>query len=342
MFGVLPINKPPVRTSRDVCNRVERVVRPDKVGHTGTLDPMATGVLLLAIGSAARLVEFSLGHTKEYEADFLLGQHSETLDTEATTQALDDPPIPTLEQLQQAAEGWVGKVRQVPPKFSAINVAGKRAYQLARKGRDFELAAREIHILGIEILAYRYPLLTLHIGCGSGTYIRSLGSDIARQLGSDAVMSRLVRTRVGPFTLADCAELEQLTTVEQIADHLRPPQLLIADLQTILLDNEQVSAIRNGIPLWLPGTLPDRLVATDQADQLIAVLTRCTRANSAAELPDETSRPSDQTLPSENNLLPEKAAIPRDHRRYRSLRVFQASSDTSQLSPINKKHNPES
>ena len=312
MFGVLPIDKPPVRTSRDICNRVDRIVRPDKVGHTGTLDPMATGVLLLAIGSASRLVEFSLGHSKEYEAEFLLGQRSESLDTESEVVFLPAAHQPSREQLQAQIEPWIGKVMQVPPKFSAINVAGRRAYDLARKGRDFQLAAREINIYAIDIIDYEYPSLRLRIDCGSGTYIRSLGSDIAQGVGSDAVMSRLVRTRVGPFTLDDCVQLDELDTASDVAEHLRPPQLLIADMATVRLDPAQVERIRHGIPLELamPSPALPRLIAVDLQEQLIAVLERV-----------ET----DSSLP-----------------RYRSLRVFQESTATSQPSISNKPHKPES
>ncbi len=312
MFGVLPIDKPAVRTSRDVCNRIERIVRPDKVGHTGTLDPMATGVLLLAIGSASRLVEFSLGHSKEYVAEFLVGHRSETLDTEGEVIPVPESHTPTRDQLQAQVERWIGRVQQIPPKFSAINVAGRRAYQLARKGRDFELPAREIHIHAIDIIAYEYPKLTLRIDCGSGTYIRSLGSDILRGVGSDAVMSRLVRTRVGPFSLGDCAPLEQIVTADDVAERLQPPQRLIANMPSLQLTQEQVINIRHGIPLELDNVATNRLFAIDSQDKLIAVLERVEAAQSA------------------------------DTTRYRSLRVFQESNATSQPSSSSKPHSPES
>lgn len=312
MFGVLPIDKPAIRTSRDVCSRIERIVRPDKVGHTGTLDPMATGVLLLAIGSASRLVEFSLGHSKEYEAEFLLGHRSETLDTEGEVIPLPNAHVPMREQLQAQTERWIGCVQQIPPKFSAINVAGRRAYELARKGRDFELPARAINIYAIEIIAYDYPSLTLRIDCGSGTYIRSLGSDILRGVGSDAVMSGLVRTRVGPFTLEDCAQLEQIVTTADVTERLHPPQSLIANMPSLVLTPEQVQNIRHGIPLELDTITADRLIAVDSQDKLIAVLERVEAEQSAGTA------------------------------RYRSLRVFQESSATSQPSTSNNPHSPES
>ena len=272
MFGVLPVDKPAGLTSRDVCNRIDRYVRPAKVGHTGTLDPLATGVLLLAVGSASRLVEFSLGHHKQYEADFLLGRRSPTLDVEGDVELIPSAPIPSLAQLQDQAASWVGRVKQVPPRFSAINISGRRAYDLARKGRDFELAARDIEIFAIDILVYDYPLLRLQIECGSGTYVRSLGSDIARAVNSDAVMSRLVRTQVGPFQLADCHQLERLTTADAVEQALQPPQLLIANMPTVRLLAEQVAQIRNGIPLEFETSSAERLIATDGQDRLVAVL----------------------------------------------------------------------
>lgn len=307
MFGVLPVNKPPGMTSRDVCNRIERIVRPDKVGHTGTLDPLATGVLLLAVGSASRLVEFSLGHDKEYVATFQIGVCSETLDVDAEIFPLESPAIPRRAAWETEARRWIGRVQQVPPKFSAINVGGRRAYDLARKGCDFELAAREIEVQAIDVMQYDYPLLTLRITCGSGTYVRSLGNDMAQALGTAAVMSSLVRTRIGPFELTDCVALDELRSADAIADCLRAPQLLIAKLPSVVLDTEQCSRIRHGIPLQLPQASAEKLVALDSTEQLVAVLTRTTAAAN-----------------------------------YRSVRVFHETSATSHPNTISSPHNPES
>ncbi len=326
MFGVLAINKPAGCTSRDVCNRVERLARPDKVGHTGTLDPMATGVLLLAIGSAVRLVEFSLGHSKTYEADFEFGFSSDTLDVEGVVATLCAPPVPSLQALQEEIGKWIGDVQQVPPKYSAINVAGRRAYDMARKGQSFDLPARQISIESIDLLAYAYPRWTLRIACGSGTYVRSLGSDIAQGLNTDAIMSRLVRTRVGPFQLGDCIDLYKLSSTADIQAALSPPQQLIANVPSIELTDEQAMQIRHGIPLHLqtshagkslspdllrlPDSKPERLFAVDRADNLVAVLTQA----------DSTNRTG----------------------LYRSLRVFHEASETIQPKQISTQHNPES
>ncbi len=315
MFGVLPVNKTAGRTSRDVCNRVERLVRPNKVGHTGTLDPMATGVLLLALGSASRLVEFSLGHNKQYEADFLLGHSSDTLDSEGAVAVLNAPPIPSRLEIEREKAKWLGVVSQVPPKYSAINVGGKRAYNLARKGKEFELPAREISISAIEVLAYEYPLLTLRITCGSGTYVRSLGSDIAIGLGSNAIMSRLVRTRVGPFELSHCVELDELTSVAVVAQKVHAPQHLIANMPFVTLDHQQAAQLRQGVPVQLREQTADRLAVVDRFDNLVAVIRRCTH--------------EDGRFGNTENL-------------YRSLRVFHENSETSQPKTMSTPHSPES
>ena len=307
MWGVLPVNKPAGMTSRDVCNRIERLIRPIKVGHTGTLDPMATGVLLVAVGAATRLVEFSHGHNKDYEADFLLGVRSSTLDTTAELEYLPASAQPTRAALLVEMERWVGCVQQAPPKFSAVHVAGRRAYDLARRGTEFELPSRAVMIHDLSLTEYDYPRFTLQITCGTGTYIRSLGHDIAQGLGTAGVMSRLVRTRVGPFKLDSCVALDELTTHQQVGDQLMPPQLLIADMETLVLDTGQCQRIRHGQPLQLSIQHCSRWIAVDEHQTLVAVLERAAAADS-----------------------------------YRSLRVFQAETATPQPSRINSPHNPES
>jgi tRNA pseudouridine55 synthase len=306
MFGVLAINKPATWTSRDAVNRVQGIVRPSKVGHTGTLDPMATGVLLLAVGRASRLVEFSHGYSKRYEADFELGRTSDTLDTDGDVQLLEDAPIPTRDELQSEAERWIGNVQQIPPKYSAINVQGRRAYDLARQGKTFDLKSRPVTIHQIEILEYTYPRFRLRIHCGTGTYVRSLGSDIARGLNSDAVMSRLVRTQIGPFTLQDCVELAKLVSPQDVLAHLRPAQMLLADMSHVVLTPELAQRIRNGLPIDLGSQSEDRLAALDESHRLVAVLDRTPQGV------------------------------------YRSLRVFHNENETIQPHTIKTPHNPES
>lgn len=305
MFGVLAVDKPAGMTSRGVVNRIERLVKPLRVGHTGTLDPMATGVLLLAIGSATRLVEFSHLQSKSYEAEFWLGHISDSLDTEGPVQKIDGAPEVSPEQLAAALPCWVGSVEQTPPKFSAVHVAGQRAYDLARRGLDFELPSRTVEIHRIELLHFDGSRFTLRIDCGTGTYIRSLGSDIARQLGSDAVMTRLARTRIGELERAQCVGLDQLLDRESVAAHLHSPSILVASLPRIELDEAAAARIRNGIPLQLPLHQTGPIAAVDAQGELVAI-------------------------------------VQRSGESYRSLRVFQKTNETPQPSNSSSPHNPES
>lgn len=310
MFGVFAIDKPAGLTSRWAVNRVERLVKPHRVGHTGTLDPMATGVLLMAIGSATRLVEFSHLQTKSYEAEFWLGHASDTLDVDGTVTSLPASAPVTPERLLAELPNWRGAIAQTPPKFSAVHVGGKRAYELARRGAEFEVAPRTVFIHGLELIAFKNDRFTLRIDCGTGTYIRTLGSDIALRLGSDAVMSRLVRTRVGEIALEQCLSIEQLQSLadQQLLDSaLHPPSCLVASLPRIELDAEQAIEIRHGIPLPLEIDVAGPLAAFDVYGELVAVLERGVGTGS-----------------------------------YRSLRVFQKTNETPQPSSSSKPHSPES
>jgi len=198
MFGVLNFDKPAGWTSRDVVNRVQRLVRPAKVGHAGTLDPLATGVLLVCVGPATRLVQFAHRLPKHYCASFLLGRQSATDDVEGEVETFDGT-VPARKDIVQALPQFRGILQQRPPAFSAIKVSGQRAYALARRGEQVELEPRPVQIHELELLDYEYPALKLRIVCGSGTYVRSLGRDLAQSLGTRAVMAALERTQIGPF-----------------------------------------------------------------------------------------------------------------------------------------------
>ncbi len=211
MFGLLVLDKPSGVTSRRVVDRVLRFVRPTKVGHAGTLDPLAAGVLLLGLGQATRLVEYVHELPKQYQATFLLGRSSTTEDIDGEITELPDAVPPTREQIEQAADTLRGDIQQRPPAFSALKVAGRRAYELARAGETPELAPRGVRINRLTITRYDYPELCLDVECSSGTYVRSLGRDLAERAGSAAVMSALVRTAIGPFTLAEAADPEAIT-----------------------------------------------------------------------------------------------------------------------------------
>lgn len=230
LFGVLSFNKPAGITSRDLVNKVQRLVKPAKVGHAGTLDPMATGVLLVCVGPATRLVSMLQEDAKTYVAEFTLGQTSDTDDSTGTVQqhAVSDPP-PSLEAIVACLDKMTGVISQVPPDYSAVHVDGQRAYSLARQGQELSLRAKEIEIHAIQVLRYEWPRLELEISCGSGTYIRSIARDLGLQLGCGGLMSRLERIQIGAFSLAEAISVEDLTR-ENLRQFLCPAVRIVADL----------------------------------------------------------------------------------------------------------------
>jgi len=244
-FGLLNINKPRRKTSRWVVDQVKRLVLPAKVGHAGTLDPLATGVLVVAVGPATRLVGYIQQAPKRYRAEFMLGRTSDTEDTEGQVTELIDPPIPNRGEIEAAAASFVGEIQQRPPAFSALKVAGKRAYALARKGHDVELEPRAITVHRLAIMDYEYPRLTLDIECSSGTYIRSLGRDLAEALDTGAVMSALERTAIGEFHIEDAIDVNGLSR-DNLQTHLLPARLAVRHLPAITLAQADAQRIANG------------------------------------------------------------------------------------------------
>lgn len=249
MIGLLNVNKPADMTSRDVVNCVQRLVRPHKVGHAGTLDPLATGVLVLCVGAATRLIEYVQQQPKRYVATFRLGFESASDDIEEETFAVENAPMPTAAEIAAALPAFVGEIEQVPPAFSAVHVGGKRAYKLARQGKAVELAPRPVTVYSIDVVAYDYPDLTLNIRCGGGTYVRAIGRDLAVALGTRAVMSQLVREAVGEFELQNAARLESITK-ESIPALLLPARLAVSGLTSITLDATAIADLAAG--RWIP------------------------------------------------------------------------------------------
>ena len=248
MFGFLNINKPAGKTSRDAVNRIQRLVRPTKVGHGGTLDPLATGVLVIALGPATRLIEYVQAQPKTYRGTFRLGQSSNTEDLEGEIEILANPPIPTSDDISQILPTFIGPIQQIPPAYSAVKINGQRAYHLARQGSDPKLSARTVEIYGLKLLRYSYPDLELEIECGSGTYIRSLGRDLARALQTEAVMTSLTRTCIGNFSLETAMDLDSFQG-DQIASSLILPAEGLRQHPRIELTTETLRQIQNGRPL---------------------------------------------------------------------------------------------
>lgn len=270
MFGVLNIYKPAGCTSRDVVDGVQRLVRPVKVGHAGTLDPLAAGVLLVCLGPATRLLEYAHRFPKSYRGTFLLGRSSETDDLEGDVVEIAHAPIPRQERVDAALAKFTGQIMQRPPAYSAVKIEGRRAYKLARRGKPVDLTAKPVTIHSLRVVEYHYPELVLEIICGSGTYVRSLGRDLAKELGTAAVMSALVRTSIGPFPLDDALPLDEITA-DSIGRHLQSPLMLLSGVLVATVSDAEVAAICHGLAISRTAA-EGEVAAVDAAGDLVAIL----------------------------------------------------------------------
>jgi len=272
MFGFLVVDKPAGRTSREVVNRVQRQFAGVKAGHAGTLDPLATGVLVIGLGPATRLVPYVQRMPKKYVAHFLLGVTSPTDDVEGEVTEFERPVCPTRDDLLGVVPSFTGWIEQVPPAYSALKIRGQRAYKRARRGEQFDVPARRVRIDQLTIDSYEYPHLCLKITCSSGTYIRSLGRDIAKALGSCAVMSALRRESIGPYHVSDAIDLERSTTSSDWP--VKPPLSALEDLPRVELCEDEVEAIRQGRRIEAPNGIEEcgELVAVSGEGKLVALL----------------------------------------------------------------------
>ncbi len=246
MHGFLNLNKPTGMTSRDAVNLVVRLVgRKGKVGHAGTLDPLASGVLVVAVGSATRLIERVQAQAKTYRATIRLGARSDTLDADGAVVEEENPTVPGEAEVREALGTQVGRIEQVPPQFSALKVGGRRAYELARAGKAVALEARTVRVDRVALLGYDWPSVEVEIDCGAGTYIRSIARDVGDRLGCGGLIDVLTRTRVGPFALADAVDPRDLT-VDSLAGLLRPMVEAVPDWPRVGIDEAQTAMIRQG------------------------------------------------------------------------------------------------
>ena len=253
LSGILCVDKPLGITSHDVVGRVRRVAGLRRVGHAGTLDPLATGVLLLALGRATRLIEYLVGHDKVYETTVRLGQTTATYDAEGDV--LEERPFThlTLPQIEAALEPFRGDILQQPPIYSAIKKDGQPLYKLARQGKtDVERPYRPVTIHELTLLNWEPPHLSLRIHCSSGTYIRSLGHDLGEALGCGGHLSELRRLSVGDFGLETAVPLNDLTP-DNITDYLLPPETAVRHLPRLDLSETAAADILQGKPISQTG-----------------------------------------------------------------------------------------
>ena len=246
--GILNVYKEAGYTSHDVVAKLRGICRQKKIGHTGTLDPDAVGVLPVCLGNATRLCDMLTDKSKEYEAVLLLGKVTDTQDISG--KVLEEHPVPAEEEKAvEAVLSFLGKYEQIPPMYSALKVNGKKLYELARAGKEVERAGRPVEIRQIEILSAALPEITFRVVCSKGTYIRTLCHDIGARLGCGGTMKSLKRTRVGLFTIDNALrldELEKLAHEDRLEEQVIPVEAMFAELPSVTIQNPVRRLLENG------------------------------------------------------------------------------------------------
>jgi tRNA pseudouridine55 synthase len=254
MDGILNINKPLGKTSFSIVAMVKRLTGEKRVGHAGTLDPMAVGILPVCMGQATRLVEYLIDSTKTYRAEIELGITTDTYDREGEVTQRNDASGVTLEKLETALNAFRGTINQIPPMYSAVKHQGKPLYELARAGINVERKSRPAKIHSLEMKEWQPPILTIEVTCGKGTYIRSLANDLGQVLGCGASLKSLVRSRCGIFELGEAVSPEGFQEAYNEGyweSLLYPMDSILSQWSAIIVNDEKTQTIRNGAPVSL-------------------------------------------------------------------------------------------
>ncbi len=258
MNGIILVDKPQGWTSHDVVAKLRGIYQQRRIGHSGTLDPMATGVLAVFLGRGTRAVELCENDEKEYVAELLLGTVTNTQDI--TGEVLEQQTVNVSQpQLEQVLETFLGPQQQIPPMYSAVKIGGKKLYELARKGQNVERKPRNIVIRELELQRFDGKTAQLRVVCSKGTYIRTLCHDIGAALGVGGCLLSLRRTRAGRFSLADCVTLEEIQQAREQGNHmalLRPVDSLFACYPALYLGEKETLRCKNGAENAIPG-MPD-------------------------------------------------------------------------------------
>ena len=272
MDAIFNVLKPPKMTSHDVIGFLRRALNTKKIGHGGTLDPDAAGVLPVFAGSATRLLEFAVEGRKEYIAEFTLGAQTDTGDDSGeVVKTLPVPPF-TEEKLQAVLDSFLGKQMQLPPMYSAIKINGKKLYQLARQGVEVERTARPIEVYKLELLHYTDKSLTVRVACSKGTYIRVLGEDLATALGTCGTMSFLLRTQVGAYTIDKAYTLQEIAADPEGC--AAAPLTAVDGLPKLSVNARQAARITNGVRTTLAGTADGRYALLGPEGEFLGIV-RC-------------------------------------------------------------------
>ncbi len=274
--GVLVVDKPIGMTSHDVVQVIRRGTGIRRAGHTGTLDPRASGVLVVLVGPAVRLSEYVSASDKRYQATIRLGSSTDTYDADGTFTSsevsVDDI---TEDRFVEVLEKFIGEIVQVPPPYSAVKVKGKKAYEMARQGEDVNLEPRTIQVYSLEVLEWAPPEVVIDVYCSSGTYVRSLAHDLGKELGCGAHLVGLRRTKSGRFTLRDAVPLRRLQESFDAGDwyrHLIPAAEALADWPAIELDADEVELVRHGHRVAGASNEKGKARAVSQQGDLVALM----------------------------------------------------------------------
>ena len=247
--GVLVVDKPIGLTSHDVVQIIRRGTGIRRAGHTGTLDPRASGVLVILVGPAVRLSEFVSASDKRYQATIRLGSSTDTYDGDGQITSTSEIGDITEDQFDEVLQTFVGEMEQVPPPYSAVKVKGRKAYEMTRQGEDVELEPRTVHVYSLEILEWAPPEAVVDVYCSSGTYVRSLANDLGKALGTGAHLVGLRRTKSGRFTLRDAVQLRRLQEAFDAGDWYRfliPAAEALSDWPMVELDADAMELVRHG------------------------------------------------------------------------------------------------
>ena len=273
--GVLVVDKPVGMTSHDVVQAIRRGTNIRRAGHTGTLDPRASGVLVVLLGPAVRLSEYVSASDKRYQAVVRLGSSTDTYDSEGKTMTTSEIEI-SEDQFEEALQNFIGEIEQTPPPYSAVKVKGKKAYEMAREGEEVELQPRKIQVYSLELLEWDSPEAVVDVYCSSGTYVRSLAHDLGEALGSGAHLVGLRRTKSGRFSLRDAIPLRKLREAFDMGtwyQYLIPAAEALSDWPSMELTPEQIDEVRHGHRI--PGEAPtegDMIRAISEQGELVALM----------------------------------------------------------------------
>lgn len=286
--GILVVDKPVGLTSHDVVEIIRRGTNIRRAGHTGTLDPRASGVLVVLVGPAVRLSEFVSASDKRYQAILRLGGSTDTFDSEGRFTHQSTTPVEVTEdQFKNVLTQFIGEIEQTPPPFSAVKVHGRKAYEMAREGEEVSLEPRKITVHHLDVLEWALPEVVIDVHCSSGTYVRSLANDVGESLGCGAYLIGLRRTKSGRFSLREAIPLRKLQeafTAGNWAQYLIPAAEALAEWPAVELDPDAVEEVKHGHRIEAaPDATPGMVRGISMAGELIAILDLVTDENGTSE-----------------------------------------------------------